>query len=76
VLIAREGYDPVYGARPLRRFIQHEVETRIGRALLSGEIEDGATIVVDADGDDLIVTWRNREPEAEAAAPETVGAAA
>jgi ATP-dependent Clp protease ATP-binding subunit ClpB len=75
VLIAREGYDPVYGARPLRRFIQHEVETRIGRALLSGEIEDGATIVVDADGDDLIVTWRNPEPEAEGAAPrETVGA--
>src|SRR5690242_4340207 len=33
VLIAREGYDPVYGARPLRRFIQREVETRIGRAL-------------------------------------------
>jgi ATP-dependent Clp protease ATP-binding subunit ClpB len=76
VLIAREGYDPVYGARPLRRFIQHEVETRIGRALLSGEIEDGATIAVDADGDQLIVTWRNPEPEPEAAAPETVGAAA
>ena len=31
-LIARQGYDPVYGARPLRRFIQREVETRIGRA--------------------------------------------
>jgi ATP-dependent Clp protease ATP-binding subunit ClpB len=68
VLIAREGYDPVYGARPLRRFIQREVETRIGRALLSGEIRDGATIVLDSDGDDLLVTWRN--PEAEPAAPE------
>jgi ATP-dependent Clp protease ATP-binding subunit ClpB len=75
VLIAREGYDPVYGARPLRRFIQHEVETRIGRALLSGEIVDGATIVVDADGDDLIVTWRSPEPEEDQAPrEETVGA--
>ena len=41
-LIARQGYDPVYGARPLRRFIQREVETRIGRALIAGEIRDGA----------------------------------
>jgi len=74
-LIARSGYDPVYGARPLRRFIQHEVETRIARALLSGEIRDGATIALDADGDELVVSWRN--PEAEPEAPrETVGAAA
>jgi ATP-dependent Clp protease ATP-binding subunit ClpB len=58
-LIAREGYDPVYGARPLKRFIQREVETRIGRALLSGEIVEGSVISVDADGDDLIVTWRD-----------------
>jgi ATP-dependent Clp protease ATP-binding subunit ClpB len=56
-LIAREGYDPVYGARPLKRFIQREVETRIGRALLSGEIHDGSTVTVDADGDELLVTW-------------------
>jgi ATP-dependent Clp protease ATP-binding subunit ClpB len=60
-LIAHEGYDPVYGARPLRRFIQREVETRIGRALLSGEIHDGATISLDAEGDELIVSWRNPE---------------
>ena len=58
-LIAREGYDPVYGARPLRRFIQREVETRIGRALLSGEILDGATITLDAEGDELVVRWQN-----------------
>jgi ATP-dependent Clp protease ATP-binding subunit ClpB len=74
VLIAREGYDPVYGARPLRRFIQHEVETRIGRALLSGDIRDGATIELDADGDDLVVRWRNAE--AEAAEPREVAAVA
>jgi ATP-dependent Clp protease ATP-binding subunit ClpB len=56
-LIAREGYDPVYGARPLRRFIQRDVETRIGRALLAGQIPDGATIVVDTEGDELVVRW-------------------
>jgi ATP-dependent Clp protease ATP-binding subunit ClpB len=71
--IARAGYDPVYGARPLRRFIQREVETRIGRALLAGDIRDGATITLDADGDELVVRWR--EP-AEAEPRETVGAAA
>jgi ATP-dependent Clp protease ATP-binding subunit ClpB len=67
ILIAKEGYDPVYGARPLRRFIQREVETRIGRALLSGEIADGATITLDTDADELVVRWSN--PEAEEAAP-------
>jgi ATP-dependent Clp protease ATP-binding subunit ClpB len=56
-LIAREGYDPVYGARPLRRFISHEVETRIGRALLAGDIHDGSTITLNAAGDELIVDW-------------------
>jgi len=74
-LIAREGYDPVYGARPLRRFIQREVETRIARALIGGDIRDGATVTVDAEDDELVVAWRN--PDAEA--PETrepVGAAA
>ena len=47
-LIATEGFDPVYGARPLRRYIQREVETRIGRALLAGDIGDGSTITLDA----------------------------
>ena len=77
-LIAREGYDPVYGARPLRRFIQREVETRIGRALLSGEILDGATITLDVEGDELVVTWRNPGSDQgteEASPPEVVEAA-
>jgi ATP-dependent Clp protease ATP-binding subunit ClpB len=74
-LIAREGYDPVYGARPLRRFIQREVETRIGRALLSGEIADGATITLDADGDELVVRWYTPDAEGSAEA-EPVGAPA
>jgi ATP-dependent Clp protease ATP-binding subunit ClpB len=64
-LIAKEGYDPVYGARPLRRFISHEVETRIGRALLSGDIRDGATITLDADDGELVVRWANSEAPSE-----------
>jgi ATP-dependent Clp protease ATP-binding subunit ClpB len=65
-LIAREGYDPVYGARPLRRFIEHEVETRIARALVGGEVLDGAKIRVDAIDDHLAVSWENPPPEPEA----------
>ena len=58
-LIAREGYDPVYGARPLRRHIAREVETRIGRALLSSDIQEGATIRVDAADGQLTITYQN-----------------
>jgi ATP-dependent Clp protease ATP-binding subunit ClpB len=61
-LIARSGYDPVYGARPLRRFIQHEVETRIARALIAGTIAEGSAIRIDTDGDELIVDWREGAP--------------
>jgi ATP-dependent Clp protease ATP-binding subunit ClpB len=46
-LIAEHGYDPVYGARPLRRYLAHEVETRIGRALLSGELGEDGVIRID-----------------------------
>jgi ATP-dependent Clp protease ATP-binding subunit ClpB len=53
--LARQGFDPVYGARPLRRFIAREVETRIGRALLTGDIADGATIRVEVIGSTLAV---------------------
>jgi ATP-dependent Clp protease ATP-binding subunit ClpB len=53
--VAREGFDPVYGARPLRRYLAREVETRIGRALLGGEIQDGALIGVDLEGGRLVV---------------------
>ncbi|MEZ4483491.1 MAG: AAA family ATPase [Syntrophotaleaceae bacterium] len=49
--IAQEAYDPVYGARPLKRYLQRELETRIGRALLGGEIGKGALVTVEvADG--------------------------
>ena len=57
--IAQQGYDPVYGARPLRRFISREVETRIGRALLSGDILDGAVIRVGYADGELTVGYEN-----------------
>lgn len=52
-VIARKGFDPVFGARPLKRFLQHALETRIGRALISDDISDGAQIEVDVVGDEL-----------------------
>ena len=45
--IAREAYDPVYGARPLKRYLQHQLETRLGRALISGEVVEGAQLRID-----------------------------
>ncbi|MFP4068781.1 MAG: ATP-dependent chaperone ClpB [Opitutales bacterium] len=43
--VAERGYDPVYGARPLRRFLQKQIETRLARALLSGEVGEQSTVV-------------------------------
>jgi ATP-dependent Clp protease ATP-binding subunit ClpB len=62
--IAQQGFDPVYGARPLRRFLAHEVETRIGRALLGGDVLDGAEIDVDVRDGELVVTYQNPASEA------------
>ncbi|RCG31613.1 ATP-dependent chaperone ClpB [Sphaerisporangium album] len=57
--IAEQGFDPVYGARPLRRFIAREVETRIGRALIAGDVRDGAVIRVDVVDGHLTVSYDN-----------------
>ncbi|TCC50371.1 ATP-dependent chaperone ClpB [Kribbella pittospori] len=57
--IAEQGFDPVYGARPLRRFIAREVETRIGRALLGGNILDGAVIRVSVQDGEIVVQHEN-----------------
>jgi ATP-dependent Clp protease ATP-binding subunit ClpB len=54
-LVAQEGFDPVYGARPLKRFLQHELETKIARALLGGQVSEGSTVVVDARDGRLVV---------------------
>jgi ATP-dependent Clp protease ATP-binding subunit ClpB len=66
-LIAANGYDPVYGARPLRRYIAHDIETRIARALVAGEIEDGGTIRLDERGGELAISFEN-PPAAQRAA--------
>ena len=59
--VAKTGYDPVYGARPLKRFLQRELETRIGRALIGGGVQDGSTVKVDLQGDELSVSYVNLE---------------
>ena len=56
-MIAEHGYDPVYGARPLRRYIAHEVETKIGRALLRGDIAGGGKIRVTVENGELAVDY-------------------
>jgi len=53
--VAREGFDPVYGARPLKRFLQRELETRLGRMLIAGEITDGSRVVVDVNSGKLSI---------------------
>lgn len=51
VLIAEKGFEPVYGARPLKRVIQKEIETPISRMIISGEFKEGNSVVVSASGD-------------------------
>jgi len=54
--LALEGYDPAYGARPLRRLVQKEIGDRLARSLLAGEIRDGDTLHVDLGDGGLTVT--------------------
>ncbi len=56
--IADHGFDPVYGARPLKRYMQKHVETLAAKLILGGEISTGATIVIDAEGDGLTARVR------------------
>jgi ATP-dependent Clp protease ATP-binding subunit ClpB len=55
--LAERGYDPIYGARPLRRLMQNEIDDRLATALLAGSIRDGETVLVDLadDGESLTV---------------------
>ncbi|PZU43997.1 MAG: ATP-dependent chaperone ClpB, partial [Arsenicicoccus sp.] len=55
--LAERGFDPAYGARPLRRLVQTQIGDRLARALLAGEVRDGAQVVVDVDesGGDLLL---------------------
>lgn len=62
-LCAKNGYDPVYGARPLKRYVQKALETRIARAIIGGDVRDGGTIhVIDNEGK-LDMTFENAPEE-------------
>jgi ATP-dependent Clp protease ATP-binding subunit ClpB len=54
-VMANEGYDPVYGARPLKRYIENTLETRIAREIIEGKIYDGMTIRVTVKDDELCI---------------------
>ena len=55
--LASRGYDPVYGARPLKRLIQHDIETPLSRLLVKGEVKDGDTVTVDyKDGQVVVIS--------------------
>ena len=53
--LGRRGYDPVYGARPLKRLIQQEIETPMARQLIKGELKDGDTAVVDLTDEQIVI---------------------
>ncbi len=54
-VVAREGFDPAFGARPLKRVIQREIGDRLATALLDGTVSEGDSVTIDADGDELVL---------------------
>ena len=62
-LLAKEGYDPMYGARPLRRVIQKRIEDRLSEELLKRNISTGDVVLIDAHEDEL--TFNRKEITAE-----------
>ena len=52
---AQAGYDPTYGARPLKRLLQKEIETQLGRKIIAGEVGDNDRVVIDYDGNGLVI---------------------
>ena len=56
--ISEHGYDPIYGARPLKRYMQKHVETLAARLILGGEAATGNTILIDADGEKLTASLK------------------
>jgi ATP-dependent Clp protease ATP-binding subunit ClpB len=71
-LAAREGYDPVYGARPLKRFLQRQLETRIGRAIIADEVAAGSVVQVGVEDGAFAVSMsaaEARTAESQAAEP-------
>ena len=52
--IVNEAYDPAYGARPLKRFVQKDIETNLSKMIFSNEVPENSTVVLDSDGEKLI----------------------
>jgi ATP-dependent Clp protease ATP-binding subunit ClpC len=61
--LVKEGYDPSYGARPLRRAIMHLLEDSLAEAMLSGQVNDGDTTVVDVDDDGQVKVLQGKQQE-------------
>ena len=71
-LLARAGFDPAYGARPLKRVVQRRIENPLAQKVLAGEIRDGDRVVVGADGEELTFTVADRGTPAAPPEPEAV----
>ncbi|MGI6430366.1 MAG: ATP-dependent chaperone ClpB [Syntrophomonadaceae bacterium] len=61
-LLAERGFDPSYGARPLKRLIQHEVETLLSRRIISGEIAPEDTVTISASNDEIVLQIQHSHP--------------
>jgi ATP-dependent Clp protease ATP-binding subunit ClpB len=59
--VAEAAYDPVYGARPLKRYLQHQLETKIGRALIASEVREGSQIKVDVEDGQLMIHFDSKD---------------
>jgi ATP-dependent Clp protease ATP-binding subunit ClpB len=62
--LARQGYDSVYGARPLRRLMQREIDDRLANLILAGEVADGSVVLADvaSDKESLVVKINGDQP--------------
>lgn len=60
-LIVEKAYEPAFGARPLRRYLQRELETKLARALLAGEVSGSQEVKIDSDGQDLVFSADGQE---------------
>ena len=54
-VIAKNSYDPAYGARPIKRYVQRKLETQIARELIQGNVPDGGKIMIENQGNDIVV---------------------
>jgi ATP-dependent Clp protease ATP-binding subunit ClpB len=61
--LVKVGYDPIYGARPLKRAVQRELETQLGRKILGGEVKDGDRVFVDYDERSGTLTFTTGLPQ-------------